>query len=276
MSRPSVESTLFRARRRLSEEYEELVSGERCRRIQAIIADAAAARGRARRAQDGAPRLLLPAVPARRARRGLRRRRARPRAPCARRSPRCCRCRRSSGAASPATRRRRGRRDIGRRPRRDAGAALDGRRQLRRPGDARLGQGRRVAAAVAVAVVGAGVAGHDAGLLGATPRDERPAAAGRAPAAPPPRRAPLTTRPAARRHAARLGRTGGSATPSSTAGGRRRPRSGSGAGAGAGSSSGSRALTPRRAGGRYPLSSATKTKPPRRDRQPGDQDRAAS
>jgi RNA polymerase sigma factor (sigma-70 family) len=38
MSRPSVESTLFRARRRLSEEYEELVSGERCRRIQAIIA----------------------------------------------------------------------------------------------------------------------------------------------------------------------------------------------------------------------------------------------
>ena len=38
MSRPSVESTLFRARRRLSEEYEELVSGERCRHIQAIIA----------------------------------------------------------------------------------------------------------------------------------------------------------------------------------------------------------------------------------------------
>jgi hypothetical protein len=40
MSRPSVESTLFRARRRLSEEYAELVSGERCRRIQAIIAEA--------------------------------------------------------------------------------------------------------------------------------------------------------------------------------------------------------------------------------------------
>jgi RNA polymerase sigma factor (sigma-70 family) len=40
MSRPSVESTLFRARRRLSEEYEELVSGERCLRIQAIIAGA--------------------------------------------------------------------------------------------------------------------------------------------------------------------------------------------------------------------------------------------
>src|SRR5207244_10210429 len=41
MSRPSVESTLFRARRRLTEEYSELVSGERCRRIQAIIANAA-------------------------------------------------------------------------------------------------------------------------------------------------------------------------------------------------------------------------------------------
>jgi RNA polymerase sigma factor (sigma-70 family) len=40
MSRPSVESTLFRARRRLSEEYEELVSGERCRRVQTIIAGA--------------------------------------------------------------------------------------------------------------------------------------------------------------------------------------------------------------------------------------------
>lgn len=43
MSRPSVESTLFRARRRLGEEYEELVSGERCVRIQAIIGSAAAA-----------------------------------------------------------------------------------------------------------------------------------------------------------------------------------------------------------------------------------------
>jgi RNA polymerase sigma factor (sigma-70 family) len=42
MSRPSVESTLFRARRRLSEEYSELTSGERCRRIQGIIATASA------------------------------------------------------------------------------------------------------------------------------------------------------------------------------------------------------------------------------------------
>ncbi len=43
MSRPAVESTLFRARRRLSEEYEDLVSGERCSRVQAIIGAAAGA-----------------------------------------------------------------------------------------------------------------------------------------------------------------------------------------------------------------------------------------
>src|SRR5215213_9393832 len=40
MSRAAVESTLFRARKRLGEEYDELASGERCRRIQAIIAQA--------------------------------------------------------------------------------------------------------------------------------------------------------------------------------------------------------------------------------------------
>lgn len=43
MSRPAVESTLFRARRRLSEEYEDLVSGERCSRVQVIIGAAAGA-----------------------------------------------------------------------------------------------------------------------------------------------------------------------------------------------------------------------------------------
>jgi RNA polymerase sigma factor (sigma-70 family) len=37
MSRPVVESTLFRARRRLAEEYEELISGRRCERIRAVI-----------------------------------------------------------------------------------------------------------------------------------------------------------------------------------------------------------------------------------------------
>jgi RNA polymerase sigma factor (sigma-70 family) len=41
LSRPAVESTLFRARRRLSEEYEDLASGRRCERVQAIIAAAA-------------------------------------------------------------------------------------------------------------------------------------------------------------------------------------------------------------------------------------------
>src|SRR4051812_25318769 len=40
MSRPSVESTLFRARKRLSEEYEELITGARCTRIQSIITTA--------------------------------------------------------------------------------------------------------------------------------------------------------------------------------------------------------------------------------------------
>jgi hypothetical protein len=43
MSRPAVESTLFRARKRLGEEYDELASGARCLRIQAIIADASGA-----------------------------------------------------------------------------------------------------------------------------------------------------------------------------------------------------------------------------------------
>jgi len=37
MSRPAVESTLFRARRRLEEEYDELVSGRRCIRVRGIV-----------------------------------------------------------------------------------------------------------------------------------------------------------------------------------------------------------------------------------------------
>jgi len=44
MSRPAVESTLFRARRRLTEEYDDLVSGARCLRIQSLIASAASSR----------------------------------------------------------------------------------------------------------------------------------------------------------------------------------------------------------------------------------------
>src|SRR5215208_3847979 len=44
LSRPAVESTLFRARKRLTEEYDELVSGARCVRIQSLIATAAESR----------------------------------------------------------------------------------------------------------------------------------------------------------------------------------------------------------------------------------------
>ena len=40
LSRPAVESTLFRARRRLAQEYDELASGARCKRVQAIISAA--------------------------------------------------------------------------------------------------------------------------------------------------------------------------------------------------------------------------------------------
>ena len=41
MTKAGVESTLFRARRRLGEEYEGLASGERCASVQGIVADAA-------------------------------------------------------------------------------------------------------------------------------------------------------------------------------------------------------------------------------------------
>ncbi|HKH16562.1 MAG TPA: sigma-70 family RNA polymerase sigma factor [Solirubrobacteraceae bacterium] len=45
ISRPAVESTLFRARKRLGEEYDELASGARCLRIQGIVADGGAGLG---------------------------------------------------------------------------------------------------------------------------------------------------------------------------------------------------------------------------------------
>jgi RNA polymerase sigma factor (sigma-70 family) len=45
MTRPAVESTLFRARRRLTEEYDQLVTGERCVRVQGIIASAGGGMG---------------------------------------------------------------------------------------------------------------------------------------------------------------------------------------------------------------------------------------
>lgn len=40
LSRAAVESTLFRARRKLGQEYDELVSGERCARVEALIDEA--------------------------------------------------------------------------------------------------------------------------------------------------------------------------------------------------------------------------------------------
>jgi RNA polymerase sigma factor (sigma-70 family) len=46
MSRQMVESTLFRARRKLSEEYDELASGRRCEQIQAMIGDGRAVSAR--------------------------------------------------------------------------------------------------------------------------------------------------------------------------------------------------------------------------------------
>ena len=105
MSRPSVESTLFRARRRLTEEYDELVSGERCRRVQGIIEAGAERRlGVRDRPQDGPPRLALPALPPR-GLPGRPRRRAPRAAPApAPGSPRCCRSPRSCAAASAARR----------------------------------------------------------------------------------------------------------------------------------------------------------------------------
>ena len=95
MSRPSVESTLFRARRRLTEEYEELRTGERCLRIQEIIA-AAPTRRRAWASRDQR-RMSRHVSTARRAggtARHGRARRERPGAPAGAREDRrrCCRC----------------------------------------------------------------------------------------------------------------------------------------------------------------------------------------
>ena len=138
MSRPAVESTLFRARRRLTEEYDDIVSGARCLRIQAIIQIAAQSRLGARDTRRLARHLahcqpcrrealeagldrsliarppvrervatrvaaLLP-VPGRSPR--LRRRRATPRRPAAaaaRAWPRTCRCSRTSSRAAGAS-----------------------------------------------------------------------------------------------------------------------------------------------------------------------------
>jgi RNA polymerase sigma factor (sigma-70 family) len=99
LTQPAVESTLFRARRRLSEEYEELATGQRCMRVQSIISTAATgavgSRDRRRMARHvsecpscrlharlaGVDEALLAHTPIRK------------------RSPASCRCPRSSSAA---------------------------------------------------------------------------------------------------------------------------------------------------------------------------------
>jgi RNA polymerase sigma factor (sigma-70 family) len=178
MSRPSVESTLFRARRRLSEEYEELVSGERCRRIQAIISGAAGGRVGTRDERKMARHVSY-----------------------------CQPCRRAAFAAGfdadALTPKRTVREKIAALlplpaflKRRIAGHGADDHGSMASVGgqaatlaqlstaaasyaDPAMHWGKAVAkaAAVAAAVVGAGVATHETGLIGGgVPRDQRPAA----------------------------------------------------------------------------------------------------
>jgi RNA polymerase sigma factor (sigma-70 family) len=237
MSRPSVESTLFRARRRLSEEYEELVSGERCRRIQAIIAGATGGRAGTRDERKMARHVSY-----------------------------CQPCRRAAFAAGfdadaltpkrtvrekiaallplPAFLKRR---IAGHGAEENSATSVGGHAatlaQLSTAAasyaDPAMHWGKAVAkaAAVAAAVVGAGVAAHDTGLIGPTPRDEHPAAISSPATSSRDAAGSLTTRPAANgtSNGANLG-SGGGSTPSS------KPSSGgssSGSGAGTGSSGGS-------------------------------------
>ena len=253
MSRPSVESTLFRARRRLSEEYEELVSGERCRRIQAIIADATGGRAGARDERKMARHVSY-----------------------------CQPCRRAAFAAGfdadALTPKRTAREKIAALlplpaflKRRIAGHGAEESAATSAAGhaatlaqlstaaasyaDPAMHWGKAVAkaAAVAAAVVGAGVAAHDTGLIGATPRDERPAAISTR--ATPSRDAAgsLTTRPAAN-GTSTTGGTSPSSKPSS--GG---SSAGSGSSTGAGSSGGSQ--SPATPLGSDPVNAATSKLP---------------
>src|SRR5690349_9246858 len=254
MSRPSVESTLFRARRRLSEEYDELVSGERCRRIQAIIAGATDGRAGARDERKMARHVSY-----------------------------CQPCRRAALAAGfdaeALTPKRTAREKIAALlplpaflKRRIAGHGAEESATSAGGHAATLAQfstaaatyadpamhwGKAVAkaAAVAAAVVGAGVAAHDTGLIGPTPRDERPAAIS-SPATPSRDTAgSLTTRPAANGSTTGSGTNGG---PSSSS----KPSSGatsSGSSAGAGSSTGSQ--SPSSPAGSDPVNGVTSKLP---------------
>ncbi len=98
LTRPAVESALFRARRRLENEYEEIADGRRCQAMRATLARMVAGHApRLRGAPARAAREALPQLPAPRAR-------ARDPAAvhgsarCARRPRRCCRSRGSSAA----------------------------------------------------------------------------------------------------------------------------------------------------------------------------------
>ena len=91
LTRPAVESALFRARRRLETEYEELSEGRRCEAMAGTIARIAAGVQRGRRSSAlRATRAAATAAAATPASLGSSRC---PRwAPCARRLRRCCRC----------------------------------------------------------------------------------------------------------------------------------------------------------------------------------------
>jgi RNA polymerase sigma factor (sigma-70 family) len=257
MSRPSVESTLFRARRRLSEEYEELVSGERCRRIQAIIAGATGGRAGARDERKMARHVSY-----------------------------CQPCRRAAFAAGfdadALTPKRTAREKIAALlplpaflKRRIAGHGAEESAATSAGGhaatlaqlstaaasyaDPAMHWGKAVAraAAVAAAVVGAGVAAHDTGIIGSTPRDERPAAIS-SPATPSRDSAgSLTTRPAASGSSIAAGSAAGATPPSKPSSSA--PSSGSGSSSGAGSSGGSQ--SPSTPLGNDPVKGATSKLP---------------
>ena len=162
LTRPAVESALFRARRRLESEYAELSEGRRCEAMAGTIARIAAGRA-ARRggAAARAPRAPLPQLPPPRAR-ARDRAAVGARARCARRPRRCCRCRGSSAARA------------------GTAAGITG---FFGSGAGTAPLAERAAALVAVAALaGAGGAALGTGALGGTAR--RPGRAGSRPSAP--------------------------------------------------------------------------------------------
>jgi RNA polymerase sigma factor (sigma-70 family) len=255
MSRPSVESTLFRARRRLSEEYQELVSGERCERIQSIIAGATGGRAGTRDERKMA-RHVSYCQPCRRAAfaAGF--------DPASLAPKRSVREKIAALLPLPAFLKRR----IAGHDGGDDGsvASVGGHgatlAQLSTAAASYAdpvmhgwGKAAAVAATVALAGVGAGVAGHHAGVLGG-PRDEgaTPVVRQAAPAG----RDPLTTRSAADRTTG--AQTGsGAATPAGSGSGDR-----SGSGSAGDSTSGAGSHSSSTPAGDSPLSSATKTNLP--------------